>query len=360
MPASDPLLRVTDLSIAFRVHGQIRQVVDRLTFTVKSGEIVGIAGESGSGKTVSCLALLGLLPSRRAVVQGSVLLGEKELLGLSERNMRMVRGREIGLVYQDPLVALNPLRTIGSQVSEAARAHGELNRRQAGARVLELLQDVSLPDPEDMVRRYPHELSGGMRQRALIAIGIALNPRLLIADEPTTALDATVQTEILELLVRLQSERDMSVVLVSHDLELLSRVADRLIVMYAGRAVEAGPVDIMHSGSQHPYTRGLLRARPQPHQPARNRLVQIKGQPAVAADALAKGGCAFADRCALAVDQCSAEVPVFLERSSEHFAACWVTEREGTAPLDALDTIGLQEIGMPAVTGTEEHLGGKS
>ena len=322
------LLRVEDLYVSFRTGGESVAAVRGLTFAVGSEEIVGIAGESGSGKTVSALAIIGLLSKRTASVRGAALLNGRDLLSLSERDRRRVRGREIGLVYQDPLVALNPLRTIGSQLLEAVKAHSSASRAANKERVLELLAMVSLQQPRRVAHQYPHQLSGGMRQRVLIAIGIASRPTLLIADEPTTALDVSVQAHILDLLLKLQAQHRMSVILISHDLGLLAQTTDRLVVMYGGEVVEAGPSSSVTRSPEHPYTAGLLGARPSSTSTPRTRLAQIPGQPLDLNQMSHLAGCVFAPRCALATPHCREERPSLRLRSSNHFAACWETEGE--------------------------------
>ncbi|MFZ1429310.1 MAG: ABC transporter ATP-binding protein [Geminicoccaceae bacterium] len=269
------LLEVRDLSIQFPGRLETVTSVDRLSFSIDPGETLAIVGESGCGKTVTGLALMGLLPTARVV--GSAKLGGEEVLGLAPYSRRRLHGRRMGMVFQDPMTALNPVQTIGAQIVEAIRADGRVGRAAAAERALELLRLVRFPEPEARLNEYPHRLSGGMRQRVVIAVALAREPALLIADEPTTALDVTIQAQILQLLIRLKNELGMSLLLISHDLAVVAETADRVLVMYAGKAVEEQPVVDLFDRPRHAYTRALLDARPQarPRSGKRPRLREV-------------------------------------------------------------------------------------
>jgi len=305
MTSAAALLEVTALNVGFagRRHGApIARVVCDLSFSIAAGETLAIVGESGCGKSTCALALMGLLSARSArVVASAIRFGANNLLDLSEAGWRKLRGGEIGMIFQDPLSALNPVRTVGSQIAEALQQHQGLRGAAARAEALNLLRQVRMPEPERRLDEYPHRLSGGMRQRVLIAMALAGQPRLLIADEPTTALDVTVQAQILELLAELQRERNMALLLITHDLGVVSQIADRVLVMYAGRKVEERQANSVFDDAQHPYTRSLLRSRPG-RETVRTRLVEIPG--AVPAPGAHSDGCAFAPRCASAQAQC--------------------------------------------------------
>ena len=300
---SDLLLEVTTLSIAFRTRGGIVRVVDDVSFGVGASEIVALVGESGSGKTVSMLAALGLIGDPNAIVSGSVRFRGRELVGLAARELRRLRGNDIAMIFQDPMSAMNPVRTIGWQIVEQIRAHRAVSRRAAQDRAVELLGLMGIPAPHDAVGRYPHQLSGGMRQRAMIAMALSCNPALLIADEPTTALDVTVQAQILALLERLRSDFGSSIVLITHDMGVVAEAADRVMVMYAGRLVERGTVAQVLSAPAHPYTQGLLAAIPPLSGVRPRRLSSIPGAPP--SPAAPQPGCAFAPRCPARFDACA-------------------------------------------------------
>jgi oligopeptide/dipeptide ABC transporter ATP-binding protein len=300
------LLEVEGLRVRLPTSRGLTTIVDGVDYSVEPGEIFGVAGESGSGKTVSMLALLGLLPDG-AVVEGSVLFGGRNLLRLTRRELRAVSGRELAMVFQDPLTSLHPMLSVGRQLTEHVRRHLDLDRRDAERRATELLDAVRLPDPESAVRAYPHQFSGGMRQRIAIAIALACRPKLLIADEPTTALDVTVQAGILRLLDRLRRENDLSVVLITHDLGVMSSIADRISIFYAGRVVESGTREAVLQQPRHPYTRALLDALPHPEGPPDQPLVAIEGRPPSPGSIPA--GCAFHPRCRYVQETCRRDVP---------------------------------------------------
>jgi oligopeptide/dipeptide ABC transporter ATP-binding protein len=321
-----PLLCVDGLRTMFPGPGGEVAVVDGVSFTVEAGQTLGLVGESGSGKSLTCLSLVRLVPPPGWVAGGRVLLDGKDLRVLTEPAMRRIRGRRIAMMLQDPQTALNPAFTVGSQVAEAIALHHGLRGRPLRARVVEMLRQVGLADPERRADTYPHQLSGGMRQRVAGAIALACRPALLIADEPTTALDATVQAQFLRLLEELQVELGFGLILVTHDLGAIARLADRVAVMYAGRIVETGPVQAIFGRPAHPYTRALLRAIPRGsrrHGP----LPVIPGQPPGVAARPA--GCHFAPRCPDAVARCTEAYPPEVEVGPSHRAACWLAGQGG-------------------------------
>ena len=295
-------------------------VVDGVDYEVQPAEVFGIAGESGSGKTVSMLALLGLLPEGSSV-EGTARFGDDDLLAISRRRMRNISGRDVAMVFQDPFTSLHPMLSVGKQLTEHMRLHLGLDRAAADKRAVELLADVRIPDPHAALRRFPHQFSGGMRQRIAIAIALACRPRLLIADEPTTALDVTVQAGILRLLDRLRHEHELAVVLITHDLGVLSAVADRVSIFYAGRIVESGERHDVLRRPRHPYTRALLDALPHPEAPKEQELVAIEGAPPT--PGRIPPGCAFHPRCAFLRDECRSTVPPLVARG-ERLLACHV------------------------------------
>lgn len=313
------LLEVERLVVSVRSERGEITIVDGVDYAVEDGEVFGVAGESGSGKTMSVLALLQLLP-RGASTGGRAVFDGSDLLSLSARALRRIRGREIGMVFQDPMTSLHPMLTIGRQVSEHVRIHERVSRKAAERRAVELLAEVRIPDPERALRSFPHQFSGGMRQRVAIAAALATRPRLLIADEPTTALDVTVQASILRLLDRLRRDHGLSVILITHDLGVMSAIADRLSVFYAGRIVEAGPTRELLTAPRHPYTRALLDALPHPEVPDRAELRAIPGLPPSPRDR--PRGCAFHPRCAYATEACREHVPPLIAVSRTRALAC--------------------------------------
>lgn len=322
------LLKVRDLSVTFRTRRGPARVVSGLSYDVSPGRTLAIVGESGSGKSVSALALLGLLPRAVARVSGNVTFGGRELLGLSEEKLRGIRGAGIGMIFQDPMTSLNPVLTVERQIGEALRAHARVSDRAVRSRAGELLAEVGIPDPEGRLRAYPHQLSGGMRQRVMIAIALAGEPQVLIADEATTALDVTVQAQILEVVERLQADHGVGVVWITHDLGVVAGIADHVLVMYAGRCVEEGSVDALFARPAHPYTRGLLGALPvvDDLRSARERtpLATMPGLPPDPASL--PPGCAFYPRCPVRADaRCADEVPPLAEVDASHRAATFYT-----------------------------------
>jgi peptide/nickel transport system ATP-binding protein len=305
----DALLAVRDLEVEFRTSGGPVRAVNGISFDISAGEMVGLVGESGSGKSVTSRAVMGLLPPRTSTIRGSIRLSGDELVGLREQTYRKIRGERVAMVFQDPLTALNPLYRAGEQVAEALRFHFGLSQKEALSRARDLFADVGLPDPDEVVLKYPHELSGGMRQRVLIAMALGCEPELLIADEPTTALDVTIQAQILELLRDLVRERGMALLLITHDLGVVRELCERAIVLYAGRIAEQASVDRLFDNPLHPYTAGLAASNPQIAS-RRERLPQIPGGPPNPASI--PPGCPFSPRCPAAVARCAVEVPPLL------------------------------------------------
>jgi oligopeptide/dipeptide ABC transporter ATP-binding protein len=314
-----PLLEVRDLETCFLLEQGVARAVDHVSFTLDAGRVLGLVGESGCGKSMTALSLMRLVPPPGRIAGGRVLLDGRDLLGLSEGEMRHVRGAGIGMIFQEPMTSLNPVFMVGSQIAEAVRLHQHLGRRAAWDRAVELLAEVGIAEPSRRAHDYPHQLSGGMRQRVMIAIAISCEPRVLIADEPTTALDVTIQAEILELLRRLRERRGMALLLITHDLGVVAEQADEVAIMYAGRIVEQAPVLEMFERPLHPYTQALFRSMPGVGD-RRERLDAIPGQ---VPDLLRlPSGCAFRDRCPRVIDRCATVVPTLEERGPDHRAAC--------------------------------------
>ena len=321
---AEPVLSVRALEVAFVGSGRPVPAVRGIDLDVHANEVLGIVGESGSGKSVTSLAISGLLPPT-ARVHGSIRLGGVEITETDHETLRRMRGVDVGMVFQDPTTTLNPVFTIGRQLTEGQIAHGRLRGDQARVRAVELLREVDIPDPAGRVIQYPHQFSGGMRQRAVIAMAMAGHPRLIIADEPTTALDVTVQAQVLSLLARRQAETGAAVILITHDLGVIAETAKRVVVMYAGRVVEQADVTALFDAPLHPYTRGLMASIPRLKHNKAKRLAEIPG---IVPDLRTPiPGCAFAPRCPLATDRCRAEAPPLEDHGSAHFAACWEAGR---------------------------------
>ena len=320
---TDALLRVDGLRVRFTTPRGTVQAVDGMGFAVDAGEVVGLVGESGSGKSVTLRAITRLL-RRNAAISGQVWWQGRDLLALPEPALRAVRGREIAMVFQEPMAALNPVLTVGQQIEEGLAAHGTLDARRRRARALELLDLVGIAAGPQRLGAYPHEFSGGMRQRAMIAIALAPQPKLLLADEPTTALDVTIQDQVLQLLLRLARELGMAMVLVTHDLGVVAETCSRVVVMYAGRTAETGPVAEVFAHPRHAYTAALLHSMPRDGQ-AREPLTPIPGQPPRLDRPVA--GCPFVPRCTYAEDRCPTVAPPLAEVAPLHRAACWAADR---------------------------------
>jgi peptide/nickel transport system ATP-binding protein len=318
-----PVLSVQDLQVTFATRQGPLRAVDGLSFDVAPKEVVGIVGESGSGKSVSMYSVLGLVRDANVQISGSVKFQGREILGLSDQQMQPIRGGEIGMIFQDPMTALTPVYTVGWQIVEQLRAHTEVTKQQARERAIDLLGEVGIPDPRKRVDHYPHEFSGGMRQRVVIAMALSCNPKLLIADEPTTALDVTTQAQILDLMLKLQDSYNSSIVIITHDMGVIAEMAHKVVVMYAGRPAEIGPeIDVVRN-PRHPYTWGLLGAVPRVE--SRNdRLTTIPGNAVSPLDI--PEGCAFADRCEHRMDICTKRPQ--LKGANGHLDACWLSDEQ--------------------------------
>ena len=322
---SAPLLEVEDLDVVLRTRSGSAKAIDGLSFSVAAGETLAIVGESGCGKSLTALSVLGLLPQPQVrIAGGAIRLLGRDLAPLSEREMQGVRGRDVAMIFQDPMNSLNPVRTVGAQLVEMLQAHERIGRSAAWQRAQRLLEQVSIPNAQARLHEYPHRLSGGMCQRVMIAMAIACQPRLLIADEPTTALDVTIQAQILALLSQLQRESGMGLVIITHDLGVVAEVADRVLVMYAGRKVEEAPVQSLFDAPRHPYTQGLLAATPSPLRARGSRLADIPGM--VADLSALPEGCAFAARCPRVFDRCLAERPALVRVGAGQQAACFAVD----------------------------------
>ncbi|WP_440102747.1 dipeptide/oligopeptide/nickel ABC transporter permease/ATP-binding protein [Streptosporangium sp. H16] len=333
------LLRVRDLRTHFVTGRGVVRAVDGVSFTLERGRTLAVVGESGSGKTMLIRSVLGLLPGAGVLRGGQVRLEGRDLTTLSPKELRGVLGTRLAAVFQDPMTALNPVRTVGTQVMEPLRVHLGLSRRRARAAAVELLASVGIPEPARALRRYPHQLSGGMRQRVTIAMALSCGPDVLFADEPTTALDVTVQDQVLRLIHRQREERDMAMVLVSHDLAVVARWADEVVVMYAGRVVERGPAEALFERTRMPYTEALLKAVPRLTDPAHHPLHLIPGRPPDLA--ALPPGCAFHPRCPYARERCAAEAPPLAEAETPgHLYACWYPERVENTRTERVDTRG--------------------
>ena len=329
---AEQVLEVRDLKTYFYTRSGLVKAVDGVSFSLRRGEMLAIVGESGCGKSVTALSLLRLVPDPPGrIIGGSARLAGIDLLALDEPAMRLVRGKEISMIFQEPMTSLNPVMTIGGQIAEALLLHETTSRRTATARAIDMLHLVGIPEPQQRARDYPHHLSGGMRQRAMIAMALACNPKVLIADEPTSALDVTIQAQILDLIAKLRNELGTAVILITHDLGVVAETAERVIVMYAGRKVEEAPVEDLFAHPRHPYTRGLMNSIPRlslmrrgDAKPA-ERLQEIPGM--VPALSSLPSGCTFAPRCTFATDICRGEYPAYEEKRPAHWAACWHSDQ---------------------------------
>jgi peptide/nickel transport system ATP-binding protein len=318
----EALLEVRDLHVTFRTRNGLVTAVDGLSFSVLPGEVLGIVGESGSGKSVSMLSLLRLIRDRNMQITGEVIFNGADLLTMPEQQLRALRGREIAVIFQDALTALTPVYTIGWHIVEQIRAHEPISKREARARAVRLLEEVGIPNAERRMDNYPHEFSGGMRQRVLIAMALSCNPRLLVADEPTTALDVTTQAQILDLMLELRKAHGSAIIIITHDMGVVYEIADRLLVMYSGRAVEQGPTRSVFRDPRHPYTWGLLGSIPQFTATGAKRLQAIPGSPP--SPLRVPEGCVFAPRCRFRHEACS-ERPR-LRGGDDHLDACWLPD----------------------------------
>ena len=317
------LIEVRNLQTQFFTQDGIVHAVNGINYEVAEGETVAIVGESGSGKSVGVMSLIRLIPEPPGkIVNGEVEFDGQDLLQLNEEELRQIRGNRIAMIFQDPMTSLNPVLTIGRQITEALELHLNMNREESRSRAIELLELVGIPDAGARLDDYPHQFSGGMRQRVMIAMGLSCNPQLLIADEPTTALDVTIQAQIVDLVTRLQSELGMAIIWITHDLGVVAGLADRVLVMYAGFIVEEGPVDVIYGQPRHPYTLGLLRSIPRLDLGRQKRLIPIEGLPPDLLDP--PQSCPFAPRCPFVIDKCLEENPPLMAISAVRKSACWV------------------------------------
>lgn len=333
-----PILEVQDLRVGFATEDGVVSAVDGVSFTLRAGEVLAIVGESGSGKSVTAQTLMGLTRSSNAKISGSVRYRDRDLTELSDDELRKVRGADIAMVFQDPMTSLNPVYRVGDQIAEMIRAHRDVSRAQARERAVELLRTVGIPNPERRVKDYPHEFSGGMRQRVMIAMALALEPDVLIADEPTTALDVTIQAQILRLIDDLNRDRDLAVILITHDLGVVAEVADRVVVMYAGHVVEDATVEEIFYNPQHPYTWGLFGSLTPLDAPQHTRLPQIGGAPPSLLSL--PSGCRFAPRCPHAFEACSQPPPL---TGDGHLDRCWLEPAQKVALREVDGRIGLRK-----------------
>lgn len=327
-----PVLEIKDLVTRFYTADGVVKAVDGVSYTVHEGEIVGVVGESGSGKSVTALSAMRLIPWPPGRVEGGeVLLNGQDMLKLSNADVLKIRGADMAMIFQEPMTSLNPVLTIGKQITEALETHMGMDKSTARDRAGELLELVGIPDAKNRLDDYPHQFSGGMRQRVMIAMGLSCEPKLLIADEPTTALDVTIQAQILELIQRLNQELGTAVIIITHNLGVVARYADWVNVMYAGRIIESGPAETIYKNPRHPYTLGLLASVPRLDEPRKTKLEPIQGMPPDLMNL--PEGCPFRARCPYAMDKCAEEYPPFeiIEGESDHFKACWVDVTQVTA-----------------------------
>jgi len=320
---TNPILRIKDLKVSFQSGEKLVPAVDGISFELKDGEILGIVGESGSGKSVTSLATMGLIPSPPGKIEnGEIIFEGKDLKNISEKEWRKIRGNQISMIFQEPMTSLNPLFTIGNQLIEAIRLHTDLSKREAIVRSIDLLKLVGIPRAEGILKEHPHQLSGGMRQRVMIAMAMACNPKVLIADEPTTALDVTIQAQILALMKDLNKKTNTTIILITHDLGVVAEICERVIVMYAGQIVEQGDVRTILKNPQHPYTKGLLKSVPD-LRGKKDRLYSIPGT--VPTPGTIQKGCRFAARCGDAFGQCQEETPDLYKKEKDgHEVRCFL------------------------------------
>lgn len=322
-----PLLEVKNLSVSFKTYLGKVQAVRRISFAIEKGETVAIVGESGCGKSVTAQAIMRLIPSPPGMIEGGeIYFDDKNLLQKSKKEMEHIRGSEMGMIFQDPMTSLNPTMRVGKQIIEGIIKHRRLKLNEARTRAIEILRLVGISDPEKRMDQYPHEFSGGMRQRAIIAISLACNPKLLIADEPTTALDVTIQAQILELMKEIQAKMETSIILITHDLGIVAGICDRVIVMYGGEIMETGTIDQIYSTPRHPYTHGLLRSVPRLDMNKEKELIPIYGTPPNLLNP--PKGCPFCARCEYAMRICNEQPPPLESVAKHHQVACWLKKKE--------------------------------
>ena len=324
--SNQPLLNIEHLRLSFFTPAGEVKALNDVSFQLEQGDVLGIVGESGSGKSVTAYSIMGLTAYPGRIVGGEIHFNGHEIHKMTEKEMRSIRGKEVSIIFQDPMTSLNPVYTIGNQICEVIRLHTNKTKEEAHARAVELLSLVGINEPERRLKQYPHELSGGMRQRVMIAIALACEPKLLIADEPTTALDVTIQAQILELMMELKKKIGMSIIMITHDLGVVSNMCDKIAVMYAGKIVEYGTADDIFYNPQHEYTRGLLTSIPKLNATEHERLVPIEGQPVDLLNPPA--GCPFAPRCKSCMKICLREMPPYTHFSEDHYSACWLTQKK--------------------------------
>ena len=337
------LLEVKNLQTHFFTMDGVVKAVDGVSYDLEEGETLGLVGESGCGKSVSALSLMRLIPDPPGrIVNGEVILDGEDILRIDMDDMRNVRGAKMSMVFQEPMTSLNPVLTVERQLTETLQLHKGMSKAESRREGVDLLSRVGIPDPEQRIKQYPHQFSGGMRQRVMIAMALSCSPRLIIADEPTTALDVTIQAQILELMKALTTEFGVALIVITHNLGVVARYADRVNIMYAGRIIERGTAREIYSNPRHPYTVGLLRSVPRLDLPRRAKLDPIQGQPPDLVNLPA--GCAFRARCRWAIDKCATDTPVLEETSPNHWSACWRSEDLGP---DAIDFLGGSEFAEP-------------
>lgn len=320
------ILEVKNLHTSFFTHMGEVQAVRGISFDVEKGDILGIVGESGSGKSVTSLSIMGLVDQPGKITEGSIIFDGKELVNLTHQELSEIRGNDMSMIFQDPMTSLNPVFRVGNQIKEILKTHTEMTKEERHERALELLKLVNIPEPETRIKQYPHQFSGGMRQRAMIAMAISCNPKLLIADEPTTALDVTIQAQIIDLLKKLKDTQDLSIMIITHDLGVIAEICNKVIVMYGGLVMEQGSVFHIFNHPEHPYTKGLHQSVPKNVTGEKKRLVPIDGTPP---DLLEPPtGCPFYPRCAHAMEVCRQKRPPLFEIEPDHLAACWLHDKD--------------------------------
>ncbi len=334
------LLEVKDLKTHFFTMDGVVKAVDGVSYDIEEGETLGLVGESGCGKSVSALSVMRLIPNPPGeIVSGEILLDGEDILKVDMDDMRNIRGAKISMVFQEPMTSLNPVLTVERQLTETLQLHMGMSKEEAQNEGVNLLTRVGIPDPETRIKQYPHQFSGGMRQRVMIAMALSCNPRLIIADEPTTALDVTIQAQILDLMKSLTTEFGVALIVITHNLGVVARYADRVNIMYAGKVIERGDAREIYANPRHPYTVGLLRSVPRLDLPRRAKLDPIEGQPP---DLIhLPGGCSFAPRCKWAVDKCKTDIPELTEAGEGHLSACWRAEDLGPSAIDFLNDSGV-------------------
>ncbi len=323
---NESLLSVNDFEVSFFTYAGEVKAVRGISYDLKHGEVMGIVGESGSGKSVSSYGLMGIIPDPGKIIGGSIVFDGKEITTMSKKEMSTIRGKDVSMIFQDPMTSLNPVFTVGNQIDESLKKHTDLNIKQRKERIIELFTLVGINQPEKRMNQYPHEFSGGMRQRVMIAMALACNPKLLIADEPTTALDVTIQAQIIELMKDLKDKINMSIIFITHDLGVVADICDKVAVMYAGNIVERGSIDDIFYNPKHPYTWGLLKSIPKLNVDEHERLVPIEGTPVDLINP--PEGCAFAPRCEHAMKICLTKKPPFCNVGEGHNSLCWLSVKE--------------------------------